>query len=77
MAPGGWLFVTALSTSDPGESEFARCVRTWFTSDRLTELFDGLRVDSCEEIAVTDRSHGQPHEHYVLRLIAQALEEKS
>ncbi|MEA3404006.1 MAG: class I SAM-dependent methyltransferase [Armatimonadota bacterium] len=71
MRPGAWLFASVFSREDARESEFAPYVETWFTREQLTGLFGGLRVESCEELSVTDRSHGEPHEHHVLRLLAQ------
>lgn len=70
LAPGGWLFVTALSVADPRESEFAQLSWTYFTREELTGLFPGLRVERCEELSIVDRTHGEPHRHRVLRLIA-------
>jgi len=71
LAPGGWLFVTALSEDDPRESEFAGLSWTYFTRDELINLFPGLRVEECEELDTVDHTHGEPHRHCVLRLIAQ------
>ncbi|MGC9318801.1 MAG: class I SAM-dependent methyltransferase, partial [Armatimonadota bacterium] len=71
MHPGAWLFASVFSREDSRNSEFAPYVQTWFTRRQLLDLFEDLRVASCEELAVTDRSHGEPHEHRVLRLIAQ------
>ncbi|MFW5866482.1 MAG: class I SAM-dependent methyltransferase [Armatimonadota bacterium] len=71
LAPRGWLFVTALSSNDPRESEFASLSWTYFTREELVRLFPGLRVETCEELRTVDHSHGEPHRHRVLRLIAQ------
>ncbi len=71
LAPGGWLFVTALADSDPRESEFANLSWTYFTREELIGLFAGLRVERCEELSIVDRTHGETHRHRVLRLIAQ------
>ncbi|MGI5818017.1 MAG: class I SAM-dependent methyltransferase [Armatimonadota bacterium] len=71
LAPGGWLFVTALAASDPRESEFAGLSWTYYTRGQLIALFPGLRVERCEELSTVDHTHGQPHRHRVLRLIAQ------
>ena len=71
LAPGGWLFVTALSANDPRESEFADLSWTYYTRDEFVALFPGLRVETCEELRTVDHSHGKPHRHRVLRLIAQ------
>jgi 2-polyprenyl-3-methyl-5-hydroxy-6-metoxy-1,4-benzoquinol methylase len=74
LAPGGWLFVTALSADDPRESEFADLSWTYFTRDELVGLFPGLRLECCEELSTVDHTHGEPHKHRVLRLIAQKEE---
>lgn len=71
LAPGGWLFVTALSANDPRESEFASLSWTYYTRGELVELFPSLRIERCEEFATVDHGHGEPHRHRVLRLIAQ------
>lgn len=71
LAPGGWLFVTTFAQSDPRESEFADLCRTYFTREGLIVLFPKVRVERCEELAILDRTHGEPHRHCVLRLIAQ------
>jgi 2-polyprenyl-3-methyl-5-hydroxy-6-metoxy-1,4-benzoquinol methylase len=74
LAPGGWLFVTALSDEDPRESEFASLSWTYFSREELLALFPGLRVECYEHLSTIDRSHGAPHRHRVLRLIAQKEE---
>ncbi len=71
LAPGGWLFVTALSDEDPRESEFAGLSWTYFSREELLALFPDLCVDRCEHLSTTDHSHGNPHRHRVLRLTAQ------
>jgi len=71
LAPGGWLFVTAFAPDDPRQSEFAPLVRAYFRPHELLALFPGLRTESCEELALLDRTHGWPHEHRIVRLIAQ------
>ena len=71
LAPGGWLFVTALADSDPRESEFAELSWTYFTRAELIGLFPELRVERCEKLSIVDGTHGEPHRHHVLRLIAQ------
>jgi 2-polyprenyl-3-methyl-5-hydroxy-6-metoxy-1,4-benzoquinol methylase len=71
LAPGGWLFVTTLSDDDPRESEFAGLSWTYFTRNELVGLFPGLRIEQCEEFDTVDHTHGEPHRHCVLRLIAQ------
>ncbi len=71
LASGGWLFVTALSDEDPRESEFADLSWTYFSRDELIDLFPGLRIERCEHLSTVDHSHGEPHRHRVLRLIAQ------
>ena len=70
LAPGGWLFVTVLAKDDPRESEFAALSKTYFSAEELVELFPGLLVERCEELSTTDRTHGPPHRHRLLRLIA-------
>ncbi|MFW6437736.1 MAG: class I SAM-dependent methyltransferase [Armatimonadota bacterium] len=71
LQPGGWLFVTALSADDPRESEFAGLSWTYYTRDELLSLFPAVRVETCEELRTVDHTHGKPHRHLVLRLIAQ------
>lgn len=71
LAPGGWLFVTALADDDPRESEFAPLSQTYFSAEELISLFPGVRVESCEKLRTRDHSHGRPHRHSVLRLIAR------
>lgn len=71
LLPGGWLFVTALSDADPRESEFAGLSWTYYSRARLLALFAPLCTERIEELDVTDRSHGTPHRHRLLRLIAR------
>lgn len=71
LTPGGWLFVTALAADDPRESEFAGLSWTYYTREELIALFPGLRIERCEKFSTTDRMHGEPHRHRLLRLIAQ------
>lgn len=71
LTPGGWLFVTALSADDPRESEFAGLSWTYFTREQLVGLFPGLRIQECDELDVVDHTHGAPHRHCVLRMVAQ------
>lgn len=71
LTPGGRLFVTALAADDPRESEFAGLSWTYYTRDELIALFPGLRIETCEELRTVDHTHGKPHRHHVLRLIAQ------
>jgi 2-polyprenyl-3-methyl-5-hydroxy-6-metoxy-1,4-benzoquinol methylase len=70
LTPGGRLFVSALADDDPRESEFADLSWTYYAPDELIALFPGLRVERCEKLDTVDRSHGTPHRHRVLRLIA-------
>ncbi len=71
LSPGGWLFATALSNDDPRESEFAGLCRTYFSREEFLNLFSGLRIESCEHLSTVDHTHGEPHRHRVLRVIAQ------
>lgn len=71
LAPGGWLFATALADDDPRESEFAPLSGTYFSAEELCALFPGVRVERCEKLSTVDHTHGRPHRHSVLRLIAQ------
>jgi hypothetical protein len=70
LAPGGWLFVTALSEDDPLESEFAGLSWTYYSREQLIGLFPGLAVERCEHFSTVDHTHGEPHRHRVLRLFA-------
>ncbi len=71
LRPGGRLFVTALGDADPRESEFAGLSWTYYSRAQLLALFADLRTERIEELDVTDRSHGAPHRHRLLRLIAR------
>jgi 2-polyprenyl-3-methyl-5-hydroxy-6-metoxy-1,4-benzoquinol methylase len=71
LAPGGRLFATAFAPDDPRRSEFAPLVRAYFEPAQLLALFPGLRTERCEKLALLDRTHGWPHEHRIVRLIAQ------
>lgn len=71
LRPGGWLFVTVLSDTDPRASEFAELSWTYYSRDQLLELFHALSVEQLEELDVTDRSHGPLHRHRLLRLLAR------
>jgi len=71
LRPRGRLFVTALGDADPRESEFAGLSWTYYSRAQLLALFAELRTERIEELDVTDRSHGAPHRHRLLRLIAR------
>ncbi|NLO06047.1 MAG: class I SAM-dependent methyltransferase [candidate division WS1 bacterium] len=71
LAPGGLLFVIALADDDPRESEFADLSWTYYSPEQLVALFPHLCIERCERLSVTDRGHGEPHRHSVLRLVAR------
>lgn len=71
LLPGGYLYASAFSDCDPRASEFAPLVESWFAPREFCELFRGLRIRRCDELAVVDTRHGSPHPHVLVRLVAQ------
>ena len=68
---GGWLYASGFGVGDPRQSEFAPLVRSYFDCDGLAALLEGFRVARCEQVNILDRSHGRPHGHVLVRLLAQ------
>ena len=71
LRQGGWLYASGFGVGDPRQSEFAPLVRSYFDCDGFAALFEGFRVARCEQVNVLDRSHGRPHGHVLVRLLAQ------
>ncbi len=77
VTSGGLLLVEDFASDDPGRqagrqaSEFAPLVRHYFAPGELARLFPGLEVAACDQIKVTDRTHGTLHRHSLLRFAAR------
>jgi ubiquinone/menaquinone biosynthesis C-methylase UbiE len=79
VTPGGYLLFSDFSTKDPGAidtrsgdaSECAPAVRHYFTKEELVVLFTGFTIERLWEVEKFDDSHGTPHHHALLRMIAR------
>ena len=76
----GYIYIVAFSQNDPGfygnskiSSECAKYIKHYFQINELIELFSDLEIIECKSYKKMDYSHGKPHEHGKIKLIAKKL----
>lgn len=77
LKPGGFFLFSDFTVNDPGAtgvglaSEFAGAIQHYFDPHDIELLLNEFEIQSIETLAKRDSSHGAPHSHSLLRVIAR------
>lgn len=77
LKPGGVVYVESFTVEDPGKtnsgrkSDTATPVQTYFEAGEMRHLFAAFDIRLYSEMVETDHSHGNPHQHGVVVMVAE------
>ncbi len=77
LRPEGKIFVTVFGENDPGAKNMDSCisdcaehVRCYYSRQSLESIFRAFEIESCDVTKYLDDTHGEPHYHEVITLVA-------
>lgn len=79
LKQGGIIYASVFTVNDPGSkglgaySDTAQYVKRYFFSGELRDKFSDLSILRYHEEELLDTNHGEPHYHFIARIVARAL----